>query len=319
VPLRKLTESWGAFPAAHRKRLYQAVGGYVLLAGLVAAWIASSADASLKDWQSRIPAAEGAVKVVYITPQYTATSNPVAGGQPYISIIVSGLGLSAAMTDKALETLPPDVTLSFSPYAAGLPEWLKKAQEMKYETLIAMPMETGSYPKNDPGPRALSSRLSDKDNADNLKWVMEQGKGTAGVINFQGSRFLTDKKRLGPLFETLNKNKAMFIEIPETPKSQAAAIAAQVGLPYAAVDLQIDAKPTDADIRAQLAKLENIARERGYAVGIAEPYPLTFNILKTWSARAAKDGIKLAPMTVMWKNKLHHDERTDTSADKAPE
>jgi hypothetical protein len=101
----------------------------------------------------------------------------------------------------------------------------------------------------------------------------------------------------------------MFIEIPETPNSVAAGIAGQTSLPYMAVDLRIDGNPTEDAIHEQLAKLENIARERGYAIGIADPYPLTFNIIKSWSAKLARNGIKLAPLATVWKNIPHHDEK----------
>lgn len=316
--MKRLASFWAGFPAAHRKRLLQACAVYALLAGAVAVWVSLSAETTLKDWQARIPAAAGDVKIVYLTQEYAAAPTPVAGGQPYISLIVGGLGLSISATEKALDTLPQDVSLAFSPYAAST-ALLKKAQEMKFDTLISVPMETGSYPKDDPGPRALSSRLSDQENDDNLGWILRQGSGVNGVINYMGSRLLTDKRHLAPVFDALRKKNVFFVETPETTNSQARSIAAQTGLPYMAVDVQIDAKATDADIRAQLAKLEKIAQERGYAIGIAsESYPLTFNIIKSWAAHLGESGIKLAPLTSMWKNKLHNDRASDPAPDTAP-
>ncbi len=316
--MKRFAQNWSGFPAAHKKRLLQACAAYALIVGSVAGWLALNASVTVKDWEARIPAATGDVKIVYLGPQANAVPTAAAGGQPYIALIVTGLGLSTPMTEKAFDALPAQVTLAFSPYAVDN-SLLKTAQSMKYDTLISLPMETGNYPKDDPGPRALSSRLSDQDNDSNLAWVLQQGAGTDGVINEMGSRFLTDKKHLETVFGALHKNNLFFIENPETPNSQAAAVAQAASLPYLAVDLQIDAKTTDADIRAQLASLEKIAQQRGYAIGIADPYPLTFNIIKDWAAHLNESGIKLAPLSSMWKDKFHYDGQSHAAADAAPE
>jgi len=122
-----------------------------------------------------------------------------------------------------------------------------------------------------------------------------------------GSRFMTDKKRLSPIFDTLRKNESMFIETPGIKKSIGAAIAEQNYLPYLATDLQIDVSATDKEIQQQLANLEKIARKQGNAIGIAEPYPVTINAIKSWSDGLEKRGITLAPLSVVWENKPKHD------------
>ena len=47
---------------------------------------------------------------------------------PRISIIVSGLGLNSAVTEQAIDNLPPEVSLSFAPYAKNLEFWTEKAR-----------------------------------------------------------------------------------------------------------------------------------------------------------------------------------------------
>src|SRR5207244_2764329 len=48
----------------------------------------------------------------------------VANGRPKVALIVGGLGLNTRSTQQAIETLPAEVTLSFSPYAEGLQGWI---------------------------------------------------------------------------------------------------------------------------------------------------------------------------------------------------
>ncbi len=291
----------------------------MLCAGVIA-WLAFKAEDTLEKWQSRSPSATVTIKSIYLTPQLTdATAPPppitametmpvVSDGRVYISIVMSGLGLSPQATERAINDLPPEITLAFSPYADDVKTWLGKATAAKHESLMLMPMESATYPADDPGPRALSSRQSDKDNKENLAWVLDQGAGTVGVINLMGARFITDKRRLSPVFDALTRNQSLFLEAPGMVKSEARALANEIGLPYLAADMQIDATATDAAIREQLLALEKIARERGYAVGMADTYPLTFNVLKSWAEKLDSRGITLAPLTAVWKNKSHHDQ-----------
>ena len=325
-----------SFPAEHKKRFWQGLGGYFLLCASIAAWVSFNAKTTLLNWQSRIPSASAVITSAQVTDVMPAppvdttkappdhvveppTASPIPlpppqneqtfdDGRTYVSVIISGLGLSAGITEQAINELPRDVDLAFSPYAENLGVWLKNAANLRHETLIFMPMESATYPKDDPGPRALSSRLGDQDNEGNLNWVLSQGKGSAGVINLMGSRFLTDRKRLSSVFEMLRKKDSMFIEIPGTEKSEAYTLASQNGLRYMAVDLKIDGSTNEQDIRQQLGQLEKMAQERGYAIGIAEPYPLTLSILKSWANGLPAHGISLAPLTAVWKNKPHHDE-----------
>lgn len=323
--MKKLAALWSSFPPEHKKRFYQGLGGYALVCAFVAAWIGLNAKDTVKDWQSRKPSASAVIRKLELPPQLIDPSSlsfertvAVSDGRVYVAIIMSGLGLSTAITERALNELPKEATLAFSPYAAELRPWLQKAAGMERETLILMPMESATYPQEDPGPRAMSSRLSDKDNNDNLHWILNQGQGTIGVINFMGSRFLMDKKRLSPVFDTLRKNGSMFIETLAAEKSAARAIAGQAGLRYLAVDLKIDNDPTEKSIRQQLASLEKRAQERGYAIGIAEPYPLTITTLRSWSATLGKRGITLAPLATVWKNKPH-DGKDPSIPEQAPE
>ena len=331
--MKRWAEVWSSFPAAHKKRCYQGLAGYGLLFALTAAWISVRANDTLKTWQASQPSASVTVKNVYLTPQITDAAPPkdkdaanhvsapevspgtpppaVDDGKIYISVIVSGVGLSSLATQRAIDDLPPQITLAFSPYADNVQGWIRKALSGHHETLMLLPMEPTGYMHNDPGPRALSSHVSDEDNEENLKWMLTQAEGSDGVMNMMGSRFLTDQKSVNSAFTVLRKNDEMFVETPGIDKSTAADVAAKVGLPYMEANVQIDANATDKSIHAQLDALEQQARQHGYAIGLAQPYPLTMNILKTWAAGLADRGIVLAPLRTVWKNKPHYE---DTSA-----
>ena len=50
--------------------------------------------------------------------------------------MIGGLGLNAKDTRQAIEQLPPEITLSFVPYADGLQGWIDLARANGHEVLL---------------------------------------------------------------------------------------------------------------------------------------------------------------------------------------
>jgi polysaccharide deacetylase 2 family uncharacterized protein YibQ len=55
--------------------------------------------------------------------------------------------------------------------------------------------------------------------------------------------------------------------------------------------------PTIAEIDRALAKLENLAKERGTAVGIASALPISIERIGVWIKTLESHGIMLVPLT----------------------
>src|SRR5690242_15302334 len=73
--------------------------------------------------------------------------------RPRIAIVVSGLGIGEAITQSAIDKLPPGITLSFTPYGPqGLQSSVSAARAAGHEVLLELPMEPFDFPSNDPGP-----------------------------------------------------------------------------------------------------------------------------------------------------------------------
>lgn len=318
---KKLKSGFASFPPLHKKRFYQGVAVYAMLAVTVGAFVYLKADDTKRDWNARIPQAEVPLRSVFETPQITeapeialdlapvtepfnpATQSIPSDGEGHIAIIIEGAGLSSAETQRAIEDLPPAIALAFSPYATELPQWIASAKAKQHEVLVLLPMEPVTYPKDDPGPKSLLTRQSAEENARNLENVLSAAKGAEGVINFMGSRFLNDENSLSPIFSAIKGRGGFFVETPVTLKTDAETVANQNGLSYIQADVRIDEKATDAAIRQQLVELEKIARQRGYAVGVAQSLPLTFNVLKSWMESTESHGIKIVSLADIRKAK----------------
>ena len=228
-------------------------------------------------------------------------ARPLTSGYdlPRIALIVTGMGLNSTATATAIDRLPAEVTLAFSPYASGLPDWSQRARTAGHETLIMVPMEPLNYPANDPGPETLLTSLSEQDNLKRLHGVMARFTGYVGLVNHMGSRFTASADAVRPMMAELYARGVLFLDARSTQYSTAARIADEVGVPRAVNNRYIDNDADAAEIQKHLIELENVARTFGAAVGIGRPYPVTVDTITTWAAGLDAKGLILAPVTAV--------------------
>jgi len=68
-------------------------------------------------------------------------------------------------------------------------------------------------------------------------------------------------------------------------------------MPFAKADFTIDAVPTAVEIDRTLARLEDLAKQRGFAIGIASALPVSIERLGVWAKTLESHGIMLVPLT----------------------
>ena len=219
--------------------------------------------------------------------------------KPRVAVLLTGLGLSSAPTEAAINKLPPDVTLSFSPYADKLGEWLQAARAAGHEVLLDLPLEPTNFPQHDPGPYTLLSSLSPSEIDTRLEWVLSRGVGYVGVVGEYGSKFSTTAKNLLPMFEVLKQRGVMFVDAKASADSVAGRVARDMGVPRAISDRVIDADGGRAAVDAKLAEIEHLARTTGQAVAFASPYPMTIDRLLAWLPAVQQKGIAIAPVSAV--------------------
>ncbi|NIJ41338.1 hypothetical protein FHS78_001625 [Parvibaculum indicum] len=227
-------------------------------------------------------------------------ARPVPSGLPAkgrIAIVVSGMGISESATTHAIETLPPEVTLSFAPYGPGLQNWIDKARTAGHEVLLELPMEPYGYPQSDPGPYTLLTSLPEKENQARLNWLMSRFAGYAGVMNYQGARFSTSATALAPVLEALDKRGLMYIDNGASARSLAPSIAEEEGLPFARADRIVDPQQSAEVISNSLDALEVAAKQSGTALGVASGFPATVDEINEWAAGLGARGLTLVPAT----------------------
>lgn len=219
--------------------------------------------------------------------------------RPRIAIVITEMGHAHAATNTAVRRLPGPVTLAFTPYAPDLDAWLTAARTVGHETLLMVPMEPDTYPLDDPGPHTLLTSLGPRDNRDRLEWVLSRGAGYVGAVTEMGSRFTLSEEALAPILDALDSRGLLLLDSGASAQSRVDEVAHSVGLPLVVGDRIIDAAVTRDSIDLRLQELEDLARANGFAVGLAHPYPLTFERLAAWFPTLERKGIVLAPVTAV--------------------
>jgi hypothetical protein len=217
------------------------------------------------------------------------------GKQPRIAILIGGMGLSTSGTNEAIAQLPPSVSLAFAPYPKDLQEFVTKARRHGHEVLLQIPMEPFDYPSNDPGPYTLLTDLSPKENIQRLDWLMSRFTGYFGVTNYMGAKFTSTADALRPALKQLSARGLVYIDDGASARSHARDIADEVGLGNATADALIDADQTPEAIDQALGKLEQVARERGFALGVGSGLPVTIERVTEWARTLADKDILLVP------------------------
>jgi uncharacterized protein len=158
-------------------------------------------------------------------------------------------------------------------------------------------MEPYDYPDNDPGPQTLLTSLTSDQNLDRLYWHLSRLQGYAGITNFMGARFVATDTAMTPIIREAAKRGLGFFDDGAAPRSVAAVQAGIQAMPFAKADVTIDAVPTAGEIDRALAKLESLARERGFAVGTASALPISIDRIAAWVKTLDARGIMLVPLT----------------------
>jgi len=214
-----------------------------------------------------------------------------------IALVVSGMGISESATAHAIETLPPEVTLSFAPYGPGLREWIAKARAAGHEVLLELPMEPFGYPQNDPGPYTLLTSISAEENLSRLEWLMSRFTGYAGVMNYQGARFTTSASTVEAVMAALQKRGLLYVDNGASARSLAPQLARDAGMPAVQATRIVDPVQNPQVIATSLEVLEETAASEAVAIGVASGFPVTVDALAAWTATLAEKNFVLVPVS----------------------
>jgi polysaccharide deacetylase 2 family uncharacterized protein YibQ len=219
--------------------------------------------------------------------------------RPLLAVVVGGLGFNARATTQAIDELPPEITLSFVPYADNLQAWIDRARAAGHEVLLELPMEPFDPEADDTGPQTLLASAPAQQNITRLEYLLSRASGYFGVTNYQGARFATSAQASAPVVQQLRRRGLAFISTGIGQRTALNVEAQRAGMPTAAADRIIDVRREADAIDDQLLNLEALALQNQSAIGAGFAYPVTIEQVGRWAADVESRGYQLAPASAV--------------------
>ncbi|WND01439.1 divergent polysaccharide deacetylase family protein [Temperatibacter marinus] len=230
---------------------------------------------------------------------YAAEVQPSALNVPKVALVINRLGMRQRDITYAINELPKEVSLSFTPYASDLSRWAELAREQGHEVFIELPMEPLDPEKSDAGNLALTTGNSTADNMRNMRVVMSQMSGYVGIMSTHGSRFTSQRNAMRPIIDELKKRGLMYLDLKTTNYTQGPNLAATEQVPMAYRDIEIDNDKNPVEIRTKLRNLEERALTNGFALGVGSSKLVTMRQVSAWAKELRAKGILLVPVSAI--------------------
>lgn len=239
-------------------------------------------------------------------PQETAPTEPAApevapatgdAESPVtVAVVIDDLGRNVGDVHR-LHALGVPITYAVLPFESRTREVAREIAELGAEMLVHLPME----PSNgaDPGPGALTLGMTASQLAAATRRCLEAVPGAVGVNNHMGSTLSADEPAMRAVLGVVAERKWFFLDSRTSAKSVGYRTAMALGVPAAERQVFLDDEPTVEAIRAQFARLVQLARERGAAIAIGHPYEETLAVLAEEIPKARARGVQFVPVSYL--------------------
>ncbi len=216
-----------------------------------------------------------------------------------VAVIIGGLGISQSSTQRAIRTLPPEITLAFAPQGNSLSRWAQEARRGGHEILLQIPMEPFDYPSVNPGRGTLLTEDEPTKNLEELRRSMGRFTNYSGVVNYMGARFTSETTTFQPIIREIAARGLLFVDDGTSARSQTVALSESAKGAYAVGDLVIDDVQDKEAILKKLEQLEASARASGSAIATGTAFDTTVEAVAAWAEEAKKRGIEIVGVSAL--------------------
>ncbi|MDQ0457383.1 divergent polysaccharide deacetylase family protein [Rhizobium paknamense] len=216
-----------------------------------------------------------------------------------IAIVVGGLGLSQTGTQKAIKTLPEEVTLAFAASGNSLSRWMQDARRGGHEILLQVPMEPLGYPGNNPGRGTLLVDRQEAEILQELHRAMASMTNYTGLMNYMGGRFLSSTQALEPVMRDIAGRGLLFLDDGGSAQSLSDGVGKALNMPHATADVLLDDQLQEQAILKRLDELERVAKRNGAAIGVASAFDESIAAIAKWAHEAKARGIEIVGVSAI--------------------
>ena len=209
-----------------------------------------------------------------------------------VAIIIDDMGYHLANGRRAID-LPGPVSFSFLPGAPRARALAERAHARGKDILLHLPLQAANDDAA-PGPSEIHIDMSRERVGHTFNEAMESVPYVIGVNSHRGSLLTRHPGHMQWLMEEIGaRGSLFFIDSYTHHESVALQIALENGVEALRRDVFLDPDPSPEAVQREFARLKTLARQRGHALAIGHPYPVTLELLERELPRLAEEGFEL--------------------------
>ncbi len=206
------------------------------------------------------------------------TISPLHAGT--IALIIDDIGYNYSRGLQAAR-LDPAITLSLLPDAPESQRLAVELRRMGRELMLHIPMQA-EYTGSALEPVVLRADMARREFQRSLIDTLARYPGVSGVNNHMGSLLTRQPRQMGWLMQVLRAyNNLYFVDSRTDKRTVAEQVARRHRLAVTRRDVFLDnGEISRGTVWAEVERLERLARQRGFALAIGHPQPVTLAVLK---------------------------------------
>jgi len=213
-----------------------------------------------------------------------------------IAIIIDDLGYGLEAGERTI-ALPGPVACAILPDAPRSTALATAANEHGKEVLLHLPLQAVNY-DGPIEPGAIMLDTSREGLSQTVSQAFESVPFAVGVNGHRGSLITRHPGHMRWLMEDLRQRDGLFfVDSYTTHLSVAMQIARETGVRAIRRDVFLDPDAEPGTVEREFERLKLLARERGSAVAIGHPHPLTLEFLERELPGLVEDGIELVRLS----------------------
>ncbi|MEM7430429.1 MAG: divergent polysaccharide deacetylase family protein [Pseudomonadota bacterium] len=216
---------------------------------------------------------------------------PAFAEPPRIAIIIDDLGYRLNAGRRAVE-LPGAVAVAVLPATPRGSALASYAHEQGKEILVHLPLEAIDHRRDEP--IEIRQHMDQCRFLDTFSRALAAVPNATGVSTHQGSLLTQDADRMRWLMTAMAEQPSLyFVDSYTTHESVALAAARDAGVPARRRDVFLDHDRSESALEQQFARLLELARRNGVAIGVGHPYVETLSFLEHKLTTLDEFGVEL--------------------------
>lgn len=192
---------------------------------------------------------------------------------------------------EAIIALERPVTIAVLPGLRFSREVAERTRVAGLEVFLHLPLEADD-PTRAMGPGGITAAMTDEEIVATVRAGLASVPGAVGVNNHMGSRGTADERVMRAVLDVVKARGLIWVDSRTSLRTVGARLAGELGIRTASRQVFLDNEDEPEAIRAQIARLIEIARREGQAIAIGHAHRRTAQVLQEMLSEFDRLGIE---------------------------